>query len=239
MTPLLAICLSIAAVQEKGAHAPAHPRDPWVFRCVLDKHPRMVTIALSDEMWVAYDATTCSLYKAWKGGVHFDGPVYTTVHGPQPTTKGTAYIEAVDGDAWEVRVGTEMHPVSARWKGYRFNGDHVALEYDLPLPDGRSLPVLESPEFATPELVFDAQKVDAIGRGRPGFLRSYFARNLPEDVEVALRLRTGAGKAILDQPEVRGEGDALRIVMNAKKPQASVMLFFDPIPDVSKTEEKK
>lgn len=69
------------------------PRDPWVFRSVLDKQPRIVTATLNDELFVAYDARYCGLYKAWKGKVILDGPVYTTTHGPQPTTDGYAYFE--------------------------------------------------------------------------------------------------------------------------------------------------
>ena len=53
------------------------PAEIWVFRSVLDKHARMVTIGLNKDLWVAYDATNCGLYKAWTGGVKFDGAVYT------------------------------------------------------------------------------------------------------------------------------------------------------------------
>ena len=75
-----------------GQESIQRPRDIWVFRSVLDKRARMVTMALSDDLWVAYDATNCGLYKAWKGGVKFDGAVYTTSHGPQPTSEGAAYV---------------------------------------------------------------------------------------------------------------------------------------------------
>src|SRR5690606_37066084 len=69
------------------------PRDPWVFRSVLDEQARMVTVALHDELYVAYDAKDGSLYKAWKGGVNFDGAVYTAAHGPQPSSEGYAYYK--------------------------------------------------------------------------------------------------------------------------------------------------
>jgi cytochrome c len=77
------------------------PRDPWVFRSVLDNKARMVTAALHEDMYVAYDAQKCQLYKAWKGGVVFDGAVYTTHHGPQPSTKGYAYyVQPGEQDFW-------------------------------------------------------------------------------------------------------------------------------------------
>src|SRR5436190_12690140 len=81
------------------------PRDPFVFRCVLDKRVRIVTLALSDELWAAWDTQTCGFYKAWKGGVKFDGAVYTTAHGPTPSSLGKAYTEGLDGDVWFADVG--------------------------------------------------------------------------------------------------------------------------------------
>jgi hypothetical protein len=207
------------------------PRDPWVFRCVLDQHPRMVTLALSDEMWVAYDATHCGLYKAWKGGVHFDGPVYTTVHGPQPTSVGTSYVDGIDGGVW---YGNGKL-ANARWKGYRFNGDHVALEYEIALADGRKVAVQESPEFVTPEQMMDDAHLAENGlvRGRPGFLRNFLARDVPEGVEVSVRIPCGKGKPIASPPMT---GEDLRL--SKTRPQASLALFFEPIPDAPKEASK-
>ena len=62
------------------------PMEPWVFRSVLDKKPRMLTLAMNKDLFIAYDTKRGSLYKAWKGDVDLDGAVYTTYHGPQPTS---------------------------------------------------------------------------------------------------------------------------------------------------------
>lgn len=215
------------------------PRDPWVFRCVLDKRPRMVTLALSDEMWAAYDATHCGVYKVWKGGVHFDGPVYTTVHGPQPTTQGASYVDGIDGDVWSATVAKHPAQATARWKGYRFNGDHVALDYEIVLADGRAFAVQESPEYVTPEKMMDDRRIAEHGlvRGSPGFLRNFFARGLPEDVELSLRTPAGEAKKILDPaPEAQGDAHTVLVALSSKRPQASLALFFAPLPDPPKTE---
>ena len=42
--------------------------NPWVFRSVLDAKARMLTLALHDNLWVAYSANDGNFYKAWKGG---------------------------------------------------------------------------------------------------------------------------------------------------------------------------
>ncbi|MCW5937555.1 MAG: DUF1080 domain-containing protein [Fimbriimonadaceae bacterium] len=143
------------------------PRDIWVFRSVLDKHARMVTIGLSDDLWVAYDATNCGLYKAWKGGVKFDGAVYTTVHGPQPTSEGSAYAEWDPGmPAWTYSAQGKGHTVHPRFRGYRFVNGHVHLDYEIDLGPGRTVKVSDGPEFVTKN-------------GKPGLERRFRVTGLP------------------------------------------------------------
>ncbi len=60
---ILAVLISSCS----GPSAPERPRDPWVFRSVLDERPRMITMALHKNMWSAYDTQKCGLYKAWQG----------------------------------------------------------------------------------------------------------------------------------------------------------------------------
>jgi len=220
------------------------PRDPWVFRCVIDRKPRMVTLALSDELWVAYDATTCGIYKAWKGGVHFDGPVYTTVHGPQPTSVGPLYTEGFDGDVWEASVAGKVVPVHAVWRGYRLNGDHVALEYEIDLPGSRKVFVQESPEFVTPESLFDSARREelVLADGHPGLLRNFLARDIPDDTKITLKLRTDAESKLaetlererfVDVVDEKGESRTQvisHLVLTRQRPTSNLVLFFAPLP---------
>lgn len=259
---LLVLALAPAASAQVGLPpgrpdvAPAirveRPRDPWVFRCVLDKKPRMVTVALSDEMWIAYDATTCGIYKAWKGGVSFDGPVYTTVHGPQPTSVGASYTEGFEGDVWEANVAGGDVPVRAVWRGYRFNGDHVALQYELELPGGRKVSVQESPEFVTPEGLFDPARREelVLVQGHPGLLRNFLARDIPEDTKISLKIRTDAESKLaetlererfVDVVDEKGETRTQvisHLVLTRQRPMSNLILFFAPQPAPAKPEEK-
>src|SRR5688572_29309876 len=108
------------------------PRDPWVFRSVLDKQPRIVTATLNDNLFVAYDARHCGLYKAWKGQVILDGPVYTTNHGPQPTTEGYAYFEErLKEPAWRLKVGSSEIVPKTKFKGYFFKDSQVTFRFHL------------------------------------------------------------------------------------------------------------
>ncbi|RYG44924.1 hypothetical protein EON79_13825, partial [bacterium] len=140
MLPLL---LGIAGVLPQPLAAPNRPRDVWAFRSVLDRHPRMLTLALSDKLWVAYDATNCNLYKAWFGGVNFDGPVYTSAHGPQPTSKGAEYLtQDPNGHTWYVNGA----PAMVRWKGYRLKDNVATLQYDV-IVDRKAYRIEETPEI--------------------------------------------------------------------------------------------
>ena len=121
------------------------PRDVWVFRSVLDEHPRMLTAALNENMWLAYDTQSASLYKAWKGGVNFDGAVYTTKHGPQPTSLGYAY--QLKKEAWILlQNGKRMAPVIS-YKGHLIQNEEVSLNFQLITPEGETVLVKETPRY--------------------------------------------------------------------------------------------
>ena len=102
----------------------------------MDEKPRMVTAALNDNMWVAYSAQHATLYKAWKGGVNYDGAVYTTVHGPQPTSKGYAYVQNEEDEQWLLKKGTQTNAASVRYRGHRLLDGQVIFNLDLITPEG-------------------------------------------------------------------------------------------------------
>lgn len=126
------------------------PMDPWVFRSVLDKKARMVTAALHDNLYVAYDATNCQLYKAWKGGVIFDGAVYTTAHGPQPTSEGYAYYELSQSQPfWFAVVDGSEKQLTPQYKGHSIKDGKVTFRYQLLGLDDQSILIEETPEYAS------------------------------------------------------------------------------------------
>ncbi len=242
----LVATLATAFASPQGVPIPARPRDPWVFRCVLDKQPRIVTIALSNEMWIAYDATTCGMYKAWKGNVHFDGAVYTTVHGPQPTSVGESYTVGPTGDVWSARIGEKEVPLRVKWLGYQIHGGRVHLNYQLFLEDGRHIRMQETPEFVSSETVLPEEIMDqySIVHGMPGLYRSFSAEAIPDDVMLYLRVYTDGAIAKFPYPpdalglerevEVGGKPRmSSAIGFNHEVVRPNLVLFFDPLPDPS------
>ena len=78
------------------------PEEVWVIRSVLDKQPRMLTLALDSACYIAYNLTRCQLYKAWKGGVSLDGAPYTDKKEIQPSSWGASYwIDSTQTNRWK------------------------------------------------------------------------------------------------------------------------------------------
>ena len=113
------------------------PTENWVFRSVLDKKSRIATVALNKNMWLAYNTQTATLYKAWKGGVDFDGAVYTTRHGPQPTSLGYAYY--AHNEAWVLFDNEKEIKPKVQYKGHRFENGEVIFKFLLETPDNKKI----------------------------------------------------------------------------------------------------
>ncbi len=192
---MLSARFSLVALALSATLAPLErPRDPWVFRSVLDKHARIVTIALSKDLWVAYDATTCGLFRAWRGDVLFEGAVFNTMHGPQPTHRGTDVDDPLVGGLWRLARGGKFEDLAPVYRGHRFDGDpgkpgtRVTLDFELRTKAGETITVSESPE------------VDATSGT---FERRFTVEGVPDGAHLVMR---GAGTS--DQrARVRESGD--------------------------------
>ncbi len=163
--------LGLAAILAGGAApwaAADRGQDIWVFRSVLDDRARVVTAGLRPDLWVAYDATNCGLWQSWNGGVKFDGAVYTTSHGPQPTSQGVRYyMGEPEASVWSLNG----RPVKPAFRGYTWNADKVELAYEFDLGGGKKGMVYERPEAGgevpgqTIELVRDFRTTGFAGEG--------------------------------------------------------------------------
>lgn len=153
----------------------ARPHDPWVFRSVLDSIPRMLTVALNDNLWAAYSAQTGALYKTWKGSVNFDGAVYTTAHGPQPSTLGDAYFENKYPQPWTIILNGKAEQPDIQYRGHRFENGQVTINYELKLKDGKVIQVHETPEY-----VSNSNK-------QTGFERTFELENVPAGAQVLMK----------------------------------------------------
>ncbi len=185
---------------EKGI-TKERPHSPFVFRSVLDKNPRMITFALSDEIWAAYGISGCSLYKAWQGNVNFEGPVYNTVHGPQPTTIGNAYMENTVDKVWTLKDanGTDLN-ATIEFKGHRYISDGVELMYEMNARGlEQAINIQEQPEATLSD------------SNQPIFERTFTTQNVPEGYKVLFTFNTNS---IIVESNIKTDGE---LTVNSKK----------------------
>ncbi len=140
--------LITASCKSKTASSagPERPYDPFVFRSVLDEKPRIITLALHDNLWAAYHTDSCSLYKVWKGHVHLQGAVYDNAHGPQPISIGDSWIENTHKHPWSVTQGGQSVLKEVKYGGHSIKNGRATLLFHLHLNDGKVITVHEQPE---------------------------------------------------------------------------------------------
>ena len=176
LTLIAFIIFNLSACDTKKHELPQRPMDPWAFRSVLDKQPRMLTLALDSSCYVAYDLARCTIYKAWKGGVTLEGAAYTDKKNVQPTTWGSSYFsDSLHHFKWVAEVNGKNNFPQVLSKGYAFYQNQINLRFELLLPSGDTIRIEEQPEFAQSE------------RGKPGLERLFTTSGVPDGVTVSLR----------------------------------------------------
>ena len=144
---IIIACLTGCSLDDSSTRG----RDPWVFRINLDDRARCIVLALNDELWAAYDPDRGALYKVWKGGVRFRGPVFDLLHGVQPNSMGeNAYIfDPQERTQWQLKVNGTESMVVPEYLGYIWKENSVILQYAIPLNNGQAILIEETPEYIT------------------------------------------------------------------------------------------
>jgi cytochrome c len=174
LTVLAVLSLLIFACGQENKEIPERPHSPWVFRSVLDGQARMLTVALHDDLWLAYSAASGALVKVWSGGVNFDGAVYTTVHGPQPSSLGNIWLQNAYAQPWRVLRGEKEEHPEVQYRGHEFDDGQVWIKYELKLSDGSTISVKEQPEYFTNEYQ------------QTGLERTFVTEGVPANAQVLL-----------------------------------------------------
>ena len=172
--PLVIGVLLLACDTEE--RAPTRPVEPWAFRSVLDKKPRMLTLALDTACYVAYDLSTCTLYKVWKGGVLMEGTAYSDKKNVQPTSWGTSYLaDTIQDLRWIAQRSGNPEPSRIVHKGHVLQDGQITLKYWMILGRGDTIRIEERPEFIRND------------NGDPGFERVFTLSGVPNEVSVSLQ----------------------------------------------------
>ncbi len=181
------------------------PIDSWILRSVLDYRPRMITLTLDSAFFVAYDLDKCGLYRAWKGGVNWEGIVYTDTKAMQPTTWGADYIlDELLSTPWSIEVNGKTNKLDAKFRGYRLEQQQIFLMYSL-IWGKDTLLVEERPEFIRDE------------QGNPGLERLFQLNGNSSDATVFITHQSEPVKIKFnDQTVIRSFFDPLPEQVNRK-----------------------
>jgi len=193
------IAIAITACNKKSGNI-QRPRDPWAFRSVLDKKPRMLTLALDSECYVAYDLAHCTLYKVWKGGVMMEGAAYTNKKNVQPTTWGESYFfDSLQKFKWVAEFDGKKDSSRIVSKGYVFKDNQIYLKFELILSRGDTIHIEERPEFIRSNT------------GKPGLERLFKISGSPDGLAISLK------------------SSDTTFTLNTKK-ATSLTTYFNPLP---------
>lgn len=107
-------------------------RHPGIFRVNLDNIPRVLVVALHPDLWAAYDIQQTKLYKTWKGGINFNGPMYDDRHNVQPSTRGITYsIDTTTHHSWLITTSGNTTVAKADYLGYRNINNETHILYRI------------------------------------------------------------------------------------------------------------
>ena len=173
LATLVAVLVNLNACQAPESEP---SEDLTVFRSVLDQRPRMITIRLDESLWAAYSAENGALYRVWRDGVHFDGAVYTTAHGPQPTSVGPAYLVSTSMNPWLLQQNGNSSQPEVRFKGHAEQGPQTTIRLELSDAEGETFMVTETPRYISDDA------------GNVGMQRVFTVENVPDGVTVILSM---------------------------------------------------
>lgn len=180
LTLLAAAVLICAANYPSGKEDIQRPLEVWAIRSVLDKKPRMLTLALDKECYAAYDLVKGKLYKVWKGGITLEGAAYTNKKDIQPGSWGTAYLwDSLSAPPWRVSISGKEEAARVLYKGYAFKNQQIYLHFALVLSSKDTVLVTERPEFVRNTA------------GQSGLERMFITSNVPARVAISVQTAEG------------------------------------------------
>jgi cytochrome c len=168
-----ALLLLFAACGDDQPHTRKRPKDVWVIRSVLDRQPRMLTLVLDTNCYVAYDVAHCTLQKIWNGGILLQGAAYTNQPNLQPVSWGSSYADTLM-NKWKIQIDGHADDFHIINKGYRFKNDRVYLKFAIVTSLDDTVNIEESPEYVTGD------------DGRPGLERKFTLSNIENGITVSL-----------------------------------------------------
>ena len=171
---------------------------PWVLRTSLDGRPRMLSLALAPEVWLAYSTETASLHQLWRGDIEFTGAVYDARHGAEPRSRGRAYLQAPPQTAWRIGRESRERPPAVQWRAHGVDSASGEAWLRFELQDGGQRVVITE----WPEVLREGSRI--------GLRRRFEREGGSADVPISMRLDPGAD-ALESDGSLLDDGTRLRL----------------------------
>ncbi|MDA0196870.1 MAG: DUF1080 domain-containing protein [Bacteroidetes bacterium] len=197
------------------------PKDTWVFRSVIDQKPRMLTVALHQDLYTSYDLQTGNLYKAWKGGVNYDGePFIQRRSAIQPTSTGYPYIyDSAKRTQWSLKTSEGIEKPTINYLGHVMTKGQVGIEFELISKSGNSIKIRETPEYNLKE-------------SKMGLVRDFkILKGSSKDLTAVLTYKIAEG--IVQRETINGKESAQRNGAGEIEisDNTTIITYFNPVPE--------
>lgn len=177
----------------------------------------MLTVALNEDLYACYNLQNGNLYKIWKGGINYDGAVYTTAHQIQPTSFGYTYAQdSTSQTQWKLKTVSGVEIPTVNYLGYAIVENQVGIDFELISKSGKSVTVREIPEF-------DQQD------NTTGFIRNFKILSGEKEYVpiVTYKLNEGViANEVISDAETKSESRSIEITT-----QRTIKTYFNPIPE--------
>ncbi|MEM6802480.1 MAG: hypothetical protein AAF696_13815 [Bacteroidota bacterium] len=150
------------------------PVNPWLFEAGLEEKAGRVVLALNKNLWMAYDTTTCSAMRVWRGTAF----VNTGSERKDMIVEGFNFIENPGTqEVWKVKKGNKVLGAKLSFLKHEIVEEKAYLYYKFTLEDGSSFQLKEHPEY-------DLQKRP--DPNRTTLVRTFSLVNAPKDISLSL-----------------------------------------------------
>jgi len=161
------------------------PTKEWYLRSVVDLRPRMMTLALDEEMYVAYDLERCALYKTWKGGLALNGATFNNLKTVQPTSWGITYqVDSLLRPRWTIEQDGKHYQPEVTFAGYTIESNKLTYQYRFILSQSDTCMLYEYPEYV------------ANNEKQISLVRTFIPEDFPENIKISFV--SGGKKHVLD-----------------------------------------
>ncbi|POY38574.1 hypothetical protein C3K47_04040 [Solitalea longa] len=183
---LLALFLFALAVLTVCSKSQLKPNnDIRIVKYPLDNSNGILTFALADGFYIAFDTVQCGLYKVWRGGLAANDSTITAV--------GDLYYEnyLLNSDIKLIDTSGQGYSPVVKFKGFKLSDNTIKLFYQV---------TDEDIEFTLEESIDGESEKSAYN-----LHRNYISNNLPDNTRIGIYIPNSSIRKPLTIDAIKGE----------------------------------